>query len=394
MKNLFLPFVVVVLFSLGSCDDSTINPPQSEELNQVEILSFTPDSAYIGEIVKITGKNFSAKKSENNVWFAPRTAAVIDSATSTQLTVRVPAGAVTGSIIVSNGTYTDTSVNAFKILKLKLISIKDFSPKSGYDGTLVTISGVNFGSDKNKAHVYINDKEAEIIEISQSIIKAEIPKDAASGAITVVVNNESVVSDSIFTAIPRPFPVVIKSLDSVSAWGIPFLVHTKATGYYGSYDSNQVRMVGGFVPSSALTLTKTQTTEKVNLQYSYSSSNGVDPRDASSSTISLSFDIDYTQKIVSSIRYAYNYTSSVIHTAGPTRSDYSSFSFDLKEATYTIAGKNMIIDLSASELQNSIQSISSSASGDYQSTGTLKSTFISRLPLEDNSRFTIVLKIE
>lgn len=64
------------------------------------ITSFSPLSAYVGETVTITGTNFSTVLTENAVKFHG-TAAVVKTATTTQLTVEVPQGATTGGITLS-----------------------------------------------------------------------------------------------------------------------------------------------------------------------------------------------------------------------------------------------------------------------------------------------------
>jgi hypothetical protein len=50
------------------------------------------------------------------VWFSPNIKAEIDSATKTQLFLKVPEGAVTGEVVVSNGTFADTLKKGFKIV--------------------------------------------------------------------------------------------------------------------------------------------------------------------------------------------------------------------------------------------------------------------------------------
>lgn len=75
--------------------------PQPFTIEGPEFFSITPTTAYPGKIVTITGKNFSAVKTENTVLFASHAALVVE-ATTTELKVEVPAGA-TSATGVSSG---------------------------------------------------------------------------------------------------------------------------------------------------------------------------------------------------------------------------------------------------------------------------------------------------
>ncbi len=78
------------------------------------------------------------------MWFSPNVKAEIDSATTTQLFLKVPGGAVTGEVAVSNGVYADTIRSGFKVIADE-DTPKDieFTPNIGYVGTRVFITGKN-----------------------------------------------------------------------------------------------------------------------------------------------------------------------------------------------------------------------------------------------------------
>ncbi|HEY9044981.1 MAG TPA: IPT/TIG domain-containing protein [Ohtaekwangia sp.] len=80
------------------------------------VTSFTPKSSIVGSTVVITGTNFSKTASNNTVKFNGVEATVSpDDASTTSLTVTVPAGATTGKISVTVGGQTGTSADDFKI---------------------------------------------------------------------------------------------------------------------------------------------------------------------------------------------------------------------------------------------------------------------------------------
>ncbi|OJJ15659.1 hypothetical protein BKI52_37890 [marine bacterium AO1-C] len=79
------------------------------------ITDFTPKAGYEGVVVTITGSDFSDLLTENVVKFNGVTA-TIDSASASQIKVRVPAGATTGAISITvNSTLTGTSTEDFTI---------------------------------------------------------------------------------------------------------------------------------------------------------------------------------------------------------------------------------------------------------------------------------------
>ncbi|RVU02075.1 hypothetical protein EOD41_09000 [Mucilaginibacter limnophilus] len=67
--------------------------------------AMNPSSGKTGEVITLTGANFSTQLSENKVFFAAATGgtvvlATVKSATATALTVEVPANAITGGILI------------------------------------------------------------------------------------------------------------------------------------------------------------------------------------------------------------------------------------------------------------------------------------------------------
>src|SRR6476661_7365117 len=93
LKSLGMTSLMVPLLVSCKDDDTAVTPVPS-------ITGFTPASGPVGTTVIITGLNFSATASSNAVTFNG-VAATVTAATTTQLTVTVPAGATTGKISVT-----------------------------------------------------------------------------------------------------------------------------------------------------------------------------------------------------------------------------------------------------------------------------------------------------
>jgi len=114
----------------------------SQTTGNVGIFLLLPEKGVVGEIIDIEGFGFSNVSTENTVTFNGSTATVVSSTFDT-LTVTVPVGATTGSIVVSNTTGTATSPQPFTILNTP--TILGIDPAEVPQGTsnLVTISGSN-----------------------------------------------------------------------------------------------------------------------------------------------------------------------------------------------------------------------------------------------------------
>ncbi len=117
-KVLSFVFAFSAISLLWQCGKSSDDPqPQTQNptpTNNVTIASFSPVSGFIGQIVTITGTNFSTTPA-NNIAKFNGTTATISAATATQLTVTIPTGATTGKITVEVAGKIATSTNDFTI---------------------------------------------------------------------------------------------------------------------------------------------------------------------------------------------------------------------------------------------------------------------------------------
>lgn len=166
-------------------------------LQMPAITSFSPVSGPVGASVTITGTNFSTTPSDQVVKFNG-TAATVTNATSTSLTVTVPADATTGKITVSLRGKTAASANDFTVT-LPGPTITSFTPASGTVGTSVTITGTNFKTTPGNNVVKFNGTVASVTAASATSLTATVPAGAATGKITVGANGNTATSSSDFT---------------------------------------------------------------------------------------------------------------------------------------------------------------------------------------------------
>jgi hypothetical protein len=154
------------------------------------ITSITPTSGGPATVVTITGNNFFDGVTANNVVKFNGKAAVVNSATLTQLKAVVPDGAGTGLVSVTvqgstgNGptfTYIDTSVP----------TITNYDPNQGFVGDVVAIVGTNFSAVAANNLVKFNGTVATITQATATLLKVTIPTGATTGPISVTVNGKT-----------------------------------------------------------------------------------------------------------------------------------------------------------------------------------------------------------
>jgi hypothetical protein len=178
----FLSFLLIALFFACNKNDAPIRNP-----DDFYILSVSPSHALRGATIVIKGNNFSTRELDNEVLFAgSTTAATVLDASATELSVLVPADAVTGKITVKKGNKSAQTPQVFTIDD-DVAMINDFNPKQGPFGTVVTITGKKFGND---VAVSINNVEAQLIQKSATEIVFSIPANT-----TLTAHKIKVVSD-------------------------------------------------------------------------------------------------------------------------------------------------------------------------------------------------------
>src|SRR5262249_34750001 len=102
----------------------------------------SPAAAPLGAAVTITGTNFGPAPGTSAVKFNGVVAASI-TWSDTSVTVLVPSGATTGNIVV---TVNGVTSNALPFTVLPTPTLVSRTPASGQVGTIVSMTGSNFGA--------------------------------------------------------------------------------------------------------------------------------------------------------------------------------------------------------------------------------------------------------
>ena len=159
------------------------------------ITSVSPSSGVVGASVTITGTNYRA---DTVVAFngTQATSPVINSLT--KITAKVPSGATTGTITVTNSGGTGTSPSIFKVKPV----ITSFSPTSGAIGAPLTINGTSFTG--TTAVKFYNNKSASFTVVSDTQIDTTVPNGTTNGVLKVTTPGGTATSSVSFTVTTTP----------------------------------------------------------------------------------------------------------------------------------------------------------------------------------------------
>lgn len=190
--------------------------------NQVSVLSFAPTTGPVGTVVTISGSAFSAAPSQDTVTIGGAAATVM-SATTTQLVVTVPPGAVTGTISVTSPSGTASSSTVFTVgSPAGAPSISSFTPAMASAGAAVTVAGSAFDVLAND-QLGFNGTLAYLTSATPTNIVATLPAAAQSGPISITTPSGSASSSANFYVIPSGYTSgQVDFIGSITVGGSPY----------------------------------------------------------------------------------------------------------------------------------------------------------------------------
>jgi hypothetical protein len=203
------------------------------------ITAFSPESGAHGTEVTITGTSFSATPSENIVEFNG-VAATVSAATSTELTVSVPAEATSGKITVTIDGRTTMSATDFTVPPAVITS---FFPPIAATGISVAITGTNFSPVAENNTVKFNGVDATVTAASPTELTVTVPAGATAGPLTVEVGLSTATSAENFELCSgSPELVISDVVISNVAGATSYSVSFKITNT-GAVDADMTKMV-------------------------------------------------------------------------------------------------------------------------------------------------------
>jgi hypothetical protein len=157
---------------------ATTAPPPS-----LSTLSLTQGP--VGASVTISGSNFGATQGSSTVTFNGTTATAT-AWSSTSIDTTVPAGTTTGNVVVTVG---GSASNGLPFTVTPPPSITTVNPNAGPIGTVVNVSGANFGPTvgTRNSNLLFNGIAARTTSWSDTLIVAPVPAAATSGNVVVSV---------------------------------------------------------------------------------------------------------------------------------------------------------------------------------------------------------------
>ena len=136
------------------------------------ITSVSPSAGPVGTAVTITGTNFGSTQGTSTIAFNG-TVATATSWSASSIVAPVPVGATTGNVVVTVGGQASNS-DGFTVTPPSP-TITSVSPSSGPVGTVVTVTGTNFGSTQGSSTVAFNGTAATSTSWGASSIVAPVP---------------------------------------------------------------------------------------------------------------------------------------------------------------------------------------------------------------------------
>ena len=162
------------------------------------ITSLSSTAGPVGSPVTITGTNFGSPQGTSQVTFNGLAAAVSNWSNS-QISVTVPTGASTGSVLITVG---GTSSNEAEFTVTATPGIASLSPTSGHIGSTVAINGHGFGPSQESSTVTFNGVAATPTSWTDTQILVQVPSWATTG--NVVVNTLSTTSNGVNFSVVQP----------------------------------------------------------------------------------------------------------------------------------------------------------------------------------------------
>ena len=224
---------------------------------QLAIFALNPDRGAIGMQVTIAGQGFATTTTSDVVQFNGTTATV-SSATATDLTVTVPAGATTGIVTVTVGTASASSPGPFTVeASGPPPVITGFSPSIVTAGSTVTVTGQNFLPVPGQTEVSVGAQVVTPTSLTNQQIIFPVASSMGSGAITVETPDGSALSSSSLTVTPSGIAPSAIAAQAAIGVGQSQSLSIGSAGQYGLLSFQAARgnwlsfQVDTFAPASA-----------------------------------------------------------------------------------------------------------------------------------------------
>ncbi|HEX9152535.1 MAG TPA: DUF5013 domain-containing protein [Flavobacterium sp.] len=184
--SISLTLVAVMFITFCSCEeDAHFNVYEYPEQT---VTGMSPEAGYPGINVTITGENFGTLPKAVKIYFGTILATVV-SCEDTKIVVQVPTNAVSGNVSLKIWTHDSGVIGTFTILPApaitSVVSANALNPVAVAGVDIVTINGVNFGTDASKVAVSFSGAAARIQTIADNKITVLAPLNYATGFVSI-----------------------------------------------------------------------------------------------------------------------------------------------------------------------------------------------------------------
>jgi hypothetical protein len=166
------------------------------------VTSFSPASGPVATTVTLTGTGFTGTTKVTFNGISAPTFAVVS---AIKLTVKVPVGATTGPIAVTNPTGTGTSATSFTVTLPAKPKIVKLSPTAAKRGVIVAITGTGFGAKRatTSSVKFGLTKATKYVSWTSTKIKVRVPARAKFGLLKVKVTTAAGTSNGVNFRVKR-----------------------------------------------------------------------------------------------------------------------------------------------------------------------------------------------
>ena len=141
-----------------------------------------PAQGRTGTLVTLSGQRFAATAAGNTVRFNGVVSPVL-SASATALTVRVPAGATTGTVQVLTSEGAGRSAQLFTVFQPPTLAA--LAPAEGVPGSVVALAGTGFSTLSAQDTVWFGSTRALVQQATATALQVVVPAGAATGKVRV-----------------------------------------------------------------------------------------------------------------------------------------------------------------------------------------------------------------
>ncbi|WP_342383142.1 IPT/TIG domain-containing protein [Bacteroides ovatus] len=170
------------------------------------IESMNRNWGFIDDEITFQGSSLGTQAADIQLVFGQSTTkAKVVSWSDEEFTVKVPAGATSGKIVLNISTQKNVNVPSEFTVR-EHATLTEMAPVTAYKGSVVTINGTNLGTILEGTAVFFGDKPGDIVSCSEEKIEVKVPMEAAEGTVEVTVKTfyEEINEKLSFKVIPTP----------------------------------------------------------------------------------------------------------------------------------------------------------------------------------------------